>query len=59
MTVDVDINHESLRQQAFDLLHGYSEWLDADKKLIRCDFGDTRTHDDLVREYLSSKEEKN
>ena len=61
VTVDVDLNHESLRQQVFDLLHGYSEWLDADQSLMRppWDSEDKRTHDDLVREFIASQQGEN
>lgn len=37
-----------------ELLHGYSEWLDA-QGLIIDDPADRRTHDDLVREYRAEQ----
>lgn len=60
VTVDVNLNHESLRQQVFDLLHRYSEWLDSDQQLIREETeDDKRSHEDLVREFLALEGEKN
>lgn len=40
----------------FDILHQYSEWLDADQKLILDPIlGDDRSHDDLVKQFMAER----
>lgn len=36
-----------------DTLLAYSEWLDADKRLVSLPGGDDNTHEDLVKEFIA------
>lgn len=55
ITVKVDVDSEALRESIRDLLNQYSTWLDTEGLVVPGDESDTRTHDDLVTEFLGGR----